>query len=291
MKGSTLVGTLMLAALGMGTGLWYTIEKAYYVGVTDIKEISVSGVNRPVKNYMGIDADTSPLKMRACFKVDWDYLVTDEFRNFATPLIAPKSFDCFDAKKIDTDLKTGSATAILANENIPFGFNTFIAQYPNGQAFMWRQVNTCGNAHFRGDPLPEGCPIPEDAVAKNLMRDPKSPLHTINLMLIIDNKLEEISIDGSPITAYSTDAKFYYSCFKTLLNFELLAEKYQASLDPLPSKPLGNMNCYDHEQILNDIKSGLALSFISEKNIINGIDRIIAVYSDGRAFAWHQRAK
>lgn len=38
---------------------------------------------------------------------------------------------------------------------------------------MWRQVNTCGKAHFRGDPLPEGCPVPDDALAKNLMRDPK----------------------------------------------------------------------------------------------------------------------
>ena len=258
MKGSALVGSLLFAALGMGAGLWYTIEKAYYVGVTDIKEISVTGINRPIKNYMGIDADTSPLKMRACFKVDWDYIETDEFRNFATPLIAPKSFDCFDAKKIDTDLKTGNASAILANENIPFGFNTFIAQYPDGKAFMWRQVNTCGKAHFRGDPLPEGCPVPDDALAKNLMRDPKSSLHTINLMLIVDDKLEEILIDGLPISAFSTDAKFYYACFKTLLNFELLTKKYQASLDPLPSKPLGNMNCYDHEQILNDINNGLA---------------------------------
>ena len=51
------------------------------------------------------------------------------------------------------------------------------------------------------------------------------------------------------------------------------------------------MACYDYDQLKEDIKSGVAYSFIGEENIINGIDRIIAVYSDGRAYAWHQRAK
>lgn len=49
-------------------------------------------------------------------------------------------------------------------------------------------------------------------------------------MLIVDDKLEEILIDGLPISAFSTDAKFYYACFKTLLNFELLTKNIKLLL-------------------------------------------------------------
>jgi hypothetical protein len=51
------------------------------------------------------------------------------------------------------------------------------------------------------------------------------------------------------------------------------------------------MPCYNYNQLTEDVKAGLAYSFVGEKNIINGIDRIIAIYADGRAYAWHQKAK
>ncbi len=291
MKGSVLMGSMLVAAAAMGIGLWYSTEKAYYVEITDVEEVMAYGDAFPVSNYRGIDADTSPLKMRACFNVDWDYFPTDEFKNVATPLIAPKSFDCFDAKKIGADLQSGDATAILSDENNPFGFNTFIAQYADGNAFMWRQMNACGKAHFGGDPLPEGCPVPEDAVAKNVMRDPENPLHTINLTPIAGGAVEPVLIDGQPIVAFSTDAKFYYACFQTPMSFGLLTETYEISDDALPAKPLGDMACYDQQKIAMDVASGEALSLVGERNIIEGIDRIIAVYPDGRAYAWHQEAQ
>ena len=59
----------------------------------------------------------------------------------------------------------------------------------------------------------------------------------------------------------------------------------------MPSKPLGKMSCFNFDQLEQDIKTGAATSFIGEENIIDGIDRIVAIYSDGRALAWHQRAK
>jgi hypothetical protein len=35
-------------------------------------------------------------------------------------------------------------------------------------------------------------------------------------------------------------------------------------------------------------KAGEALAFLSEPNIHPGVDRVVAVFPDGRAFAWHQ---
>jgi len=232
MKGSVLMGGLLIAAGAMGVGLWYSMERAYYVEITDVEEVMAYGDAFPVQDYRGIDADTSPLKMRACFKVDWDYFPTDEYKDVATPLIAPKSFDCFDAKK-----------------------------------------------------------VPEDAAAKNIMRDANHPLHTINVTPNNGDAPEAMLIDGQPIVAFSTDAKFYYACFQTGMSFGLLTETYEISDDAMPAKPLGEMACYDQEQIAQDVASGEALSLVGQRNIIDGIDRIIAVYPDGRAFAWHQKAQ
>ena len=36
------------------------------------------------------------------------------------------------------------------------------------------------------------------------------------------------------------------------------------------------------------LETGEATAFLSEKNIHHGVDRVIAVFDDGRAYAWHQ---
>lgn len=153
---------VMIALLGFcvifGAALWYFQTRAYYEEVTGVTEVMAYGDAFPVTEYRGIDATTSPLKFRACFTVDWDYWPSDEFKDVALPLTAPDWFDCFDAKEIADDIQAGTATAILADENEIFGFSAYIAQYEDGRAFMWRQINACGEAAFAGDSLPEGCP-------------------------------------------------------------------------------------------------------------------------------------
>lgn len=163
MSGRIVMSGLLLFALIFGAALWYFQTRAYYETVDGLTEVTAYGDAFPVSEYRGIDADTSPLKMRACFKVDWDYWPSDEYRDVAEPLIAPDWFDCFDAQQITLDILNGKATAILAEENEPYGFSRFIAQYEDGRAFMWRQFNACGTAHFEGDPLPADCPTPPDS--------------------------------------------------------------------------------------------------------------------------------
>ena len=164
MNGKVIVSGLLGVALIAGAGLWYSIERAYYTRVTGVSEVRSYDAFLPVSEYVGIDADTSPLKMRACFTVNWEYTPLDNANVDATPLLAPRFFSCFDAGKITADLEAGNAAAVLLDENRPYGFNTYVAQYPDGRAFMWRQINACGDAWFNGNDLPEGCPEPSTII-------------------------------------------------------------------------------------------------------------------------------
>jgi hypothetical protein len=157
MNGNLMVVAIVTTAFAAGVGLWYSQTYAYYEQRNDLDEVSTNGEALPVSNYLGIDANTSPLKLRACFTVDWDYFPSEEFKEVAEPLTAPFWFDCFDAKMIAKDIKAGNSTVILAEKNQPFGFSRFITHYPDGRAYMWRQINACGKAQFDGNDLPEGC--------------------------------------------------------------------------------------------------------------------------------------
>ncbi|MEL6600313.1 MAG: DUF6446 family protein [Pseudomonadota bacterium] len=166
MSGKYVISALLGFAALFGAVLWYYQTTAYYEEVTGLTEVDAYGDAFPVSDYRGIDAPTSPLKMRACFTVDWDYWPSDEFARVAEPLNAPSWFDCFDAETIAGDIASGDATAILAEDNVPYGFSRFIAQYPDGRAFMWRQINDCGTAAFAGNPLPMRCPPPPEGVVR-----------------------------------------------------------------------------------------------------------------------------
>lgn len=157
-SGKLLMKGLLTFCVIFGIALWYYQTRAYYEEVTDVTEINAYGDPWPVANYRGINADTSPLKLRACFEVDWDYAPSVEFRDVAEPLVAPSWFDCFDAEQITLDILNEKATAILVAENEVYGFSRYVAHYEDGRAFMWRQINACGEASFAGDRLPEGCP-------------------------------------------------------------------------------------------------------------------------------------
>ena len=43
-----------------------------------------------------------------------------------------------------------------------------------------------------------------------------------------------------------------------------------------------------YERCIADLESGAAVAYLGQPNVHPGVDRVIAVYPDGRAFAWHQ---
>ena len=89
------------------------------------------------------------------------------------------------------------------------------------------------------------------------------------------------------IDAASSPLRFR-SCFSVPLSLATLTETYQLYqlADPLIAP--GWFTCFDAAGIGEALKTGEAVAFLSEANIARGVDRVIAVYPDGRAFAWHQ---
>ena len=170
MSGRVLTLGLVLFAVVFGAALWWFQTRAYYGEMEGVTEIEIAGVSVPVEDWRGIDADTSPLKLRACFRLAGDpppeliAAAEDPAADEATPLVAPSWFECFDAPALARAMAEGRAVAALAERNVPWGFDRFVAvDLESRRGWMWRQLNDCGAATFEGDPAPEGCgALPED---------------------------------------------------------------------------------------------------------------------------------
>lgn len=139
MRGRTLVLLLLGFALLFGAALWYFQTRFWYGGWPDPGRIAVMGREVAVADWQGIDAP-SPLKRRACFRVDPALLADLAPPEDAEPLSAPGWFPCFDHAALAADLAAGRARAVLAARDEPRDFETVIALYPDGRAYLWRQL-------------------------------------------------------------------------------------------------------------------------------------------------------
>ena len=100
--------------------------------------------------------------------------------------------------------------------------------------------------------------------------------------------IEPVAIDGfTGIDSESSPVR-YRSCFDMSLSIATLTETYVAAEDAVPLVAPGWFDCFDASQLGEDLENGTAFAFLGTENIEYGIDRIIAVYPDGRAFAWTQ---
>ena len=79
----------------------------------------------------------------------------------------------------------------------------------------------------------------------------------------------------------------YRACFETSLSLAFLTEAYVIIDNPEPRVAPGWFDCFDAAQIGADVKTE-AIAFLGIENVVYGIDRIVAVYPDGRGYAWHQ---
>lgn len=95
-------------------------------------------------NVTGIDANSSPLRFRACFTTPLTQaMLTETYQLYdgATPLNGPSWFDCYNATEIGDALEQGVAIAFLSEANIAPGFDRVVAVFPDGRAFAWHQIS------------------------------------------------------------------------------------------------------------------------------------------------------
>lgn len=148
-SGRALVLGIVVITVIFGIALWYANTRAYY---TVLEEVEIT-LQRPDGTLMpleiaraeAIDATTSPLRFRACFRVEAGAMaatIADAMPYAeAAPLTAPGWFDCFDAYDIGTALERGEGQAFLGVRNQSRGVDRVVALFPDGRGYAWHQLN------------------------------------------------------------------------------------------------------------------------------------------------------
>ncbi len=115
-----------------------------------------------------------------------------------------------------------------------------------------------------------------------------TPGEEIRLTPIIGEEPEVIvANDVTGIDANSSPLRFR-ACFTTPLSQAMLTETYRVYDEATPLVAPGWFDCFDAGQIDAALKTGEAIAFLSEAEVADGVDRVVAVFADGRGYAWHQ---
>ena len=171
MSGKVIALVLVICCALAGGGLYYLQVYGFYdeippSGASDVLLTTLhSGAPEPINHeeFQAIDAESSPLRYRACFTTSMSLATLTEtyaVHDDPVPNVAPGWFSCFDASEIGAALERGSAIAFLGTRNIAYGFDRVVAVSGDGQGYVWHQLNRCGERHFNGESLPEDCPPP-----------------------------------------------------------------------------------------------------------------------------------
>ncbi len=168
MSGKFVGIVILLCAAIAGGALYYLQIFGFYDSVTDdgqaVQLVATdSGVAEAIAyaGFEAIDADSSPIRYRACFTTEVSpadlatrFVVLDD----ATPRNAPFWFDCFDAEAIAAELKAGTATAFLSAKNVHYGVDRIVTITQDGRGFVWHDLNDCGDRAYDGTVVGEECP-------------------------------------------------------------------------------------------------------------------------------------
>ena len=115
-----------------------------------------------------------------------------------------------------------------------------------------------------------------------------TPGQEITLTTIESGQPEPILAEGiSGIDADSSPLRFR-ACFTTPMTQAMLSETYVAYDGATPLVAPGWFDCFDAVEIGTALERGEALAFLSQAGVAADIDRVVAVFPDGRAYAWHQ---
>ncbi|WP_374303268.1 DUF6446 family protein [Paracoccus sp. (in: a-proteobacteria)] len=78
------------------------------------------------------------------------------------------------------------------------------------------------------------------------------------------------------------------------LKWRACARLSDQPVDPVPfegATPLGApfwFDCFDYGQLTADLASGAARAVLGQPEIRPDVDRVLAIYPDGRVYGWHQ---
>jgi hypothetical protein len=115
-----------------------------------------------------------------------------------------------------------------------------------------------------------------------------APANGIELMGLTSGEGEVIPLEGFRAIDADSSPIRYRACFTTPYSLALLTETFQMVEDVVPRNAPGWFDCFDAEAIAGELDAGTALTFLGEKNVHFGVDRIVAITDDGRGYVWHE---
>ncbi|MDP2062294.1 MAG: DUF6446 family protein [Phaeovulum sp.] len=121
------------------------------------------------------------------------------------------------------------------------------------------------------DPIPASAPAAEVRLTSLVTGQPEK---------IIAAGFQGIDADSSPLR--------FRACFTTPLGLAVATESFKVYDAATPLNAPGWFDCFNAARIGGDLEAGRAVAFLSVADITPGIDRVVAIYPDGRAYAWHQ---
>lgn len=159
---------IVIAALTFGAVVYYSQVYYYYEDLpADQARVVLTPLDgsspEPIafSNFNGIDANSSPIRLRACFTTtETPQSLANRFQPYpgAEPRNAPDWFDCFDAAAIADRISDGTARVFASERNFEFGIDRVVAITDDGQGYIWEEINECGDKAYDGTPLGEDCP-------------------------------------------------------------------------------------------------------------------------------------
>ena len=137
MTGKILAALIVITALIAGAGMYYLQVYGFYDEVTQEEVNLVSVVSDqpepiPFTDFQAIDANSSPIRYRACFHTDMSLAtLTETF---------------------------GTALPFLSQKNVHYGVDRIVAITQDGRGYIWHELNDCGDKAYDGTVVGEECP-------------------------------------------------------------------------------------------------------------------------------------
>lgn len=110
----------------------------------------------------------------------------------------------------------------------------------------------------------------------------------LSLIRVADGGSEPVGATNVQAIDASSSPIRFRACFEIGYSIATLTETFVIHDTATPLVAPGWFDCFDAEALGEALQTGEAVAFTSVRNIEYGIDRVIAAYDDGRAYAWHQ---
>ncbi|MCK8483038.1 DUF6446 family protein [Aliiroseovarius sp. S2029] len=98
--------------------------------------------------------------------------------------------------------------------------------------------------------------------------------------IVLYDSFQGIDADSSPLR--------FRGCFTTKMSLAMLTETFETYENATPLTAPGWFDCFDASQIGAALETGDAIAFLGERDIQDGVDRVVAIFPDGRGYTWHQ---